>query len=62
MRDRPELKVEEIIVLSKFEGDPIPENEFERVHIKNGEVVAVEQIENGEVVSSETIKGVEEWH
>jgi len=59
MKDYPELQVEEVIVLSKFEGDPIPENEFERVHIKNGEVVTVEQIENGKVVNSETIKEVE---
>lgn len=46
------VKVEERIVLSKFEGKPSPENEIERVHILNGEVVAVEKIENGEVVSS----------
>lgn len=44
---------EELVVLSKFEGDPLPENEFERIHIKNGEVVALERIENGKVVFTE---------
>lgn len=50
-----EVLVEERIVLSKFEGEPIPENEFERIHIVNGEVVAVEKIEGGEVVSSQEV-------
>lgn len=48
------VMVEERITLSKFEGEPLPENEFERVHIVNGEIVSVEKIENGEVVSTET--------
>lgn len=52
MNDNQDLQVEEIIVLSKFEGEPIPENEFERIHIKNGEVVAIQQIENGEVIAT----------
>lgn len=50
--------IEEVVVLSKFEGDPLPENEFERIHIVNGEIVKKEQIENGEVVSTETVKEV----
>ena len=58
MKDQPELKVEERIVLSKFEGEPLPENEFERVHIKDGVVVAVETIVNGEVVNRQ-VKEVE---
>lgn len=41
---------EELVVLKKFEGDPLPENEFERVTIQNGEVVSHDVIENGEVV------------
>lgn len=53
------LDVKEIIVLSKFEGEPIPENEFERIHIQNGEIVAIQKIENGEVVETETVKEVE---
>ena len=51
IEESQEVLVEERIVLSKFEGEPLPENEIERVHIVNGEVVAVEKIENGEVVS-----------
>lgn len=50
MDDVENVAVEEKIVLSKYEGEPLPENEFERVHIHNGQVVAVEKIENGEVV------------
>lgn len=59
MEETPEVVVDEVVVLSKFEGDAVPENEFERIHIKNGEIIAVDKIENGEVVSSETVKEVE---
>lgn len=55
INESQDVVVEERIVLSKFEGEPLPENEIERVHILNGEVVAVEKIENGEVVSSEGV-------
>jgi len=47
---------DEAVVLSKFEGEPLPENEFERMHIFNGEIVKIEKIENGVVVSTETVK------
>jgi hypothetical protein len=53
--DTQEVLIEERIMLSKFEGDPLPENEFERIHIVNGEVVAIEKIENGEVVSTQEV-------
>lgn len=43
------VEVDEKVVLSKFEGEPLPENEFERVTIHNGEVIAHDKIENGEV-------------
>ena len=55
MEETQEVKVEERITLSKFEGEPLPENEIERVHIVNGIIVAVEKIENGEVVSVEEV-------
>lgn len=55
LEETQDLLVEERIVLSKFEGDPLPENEVERVHIVNGEIVAVEKIDNGEVVSVEGV-------
>lgn len=58
MSEENEVILEERVVLSKFEGDPVPENEFERIHIVNGEVVAIQQIENGEVVSTEQVKEV----
>lgn len=58
MDDSERVVIEEVVVLSKFEGDPLPENEFERVHVVNGEIVKVEKIENGEVVSTETVKEV----
>lgn len=56
--DSESVVVEERITLSKFEGEPLPENEIERVHILNGEVVSIDKIENGEVVSTETVKEV----
>jgi hypothetical protein len=55
-KEKEKVKVEERAVLRKFEGDPLPENEFERVHIVDGVIVAIEKIENGEVVSTETVK------
>ena len=48
--------IEERAVLAKFDGEPLPENEVERIHIVNGEIVKIEQIENGEVVSTQTVK------
>jgi hypothetical protein len=56
VEDSEKVVIEEVVVLSKFEGDPLPENEFERIHIVNGEIARVEKIENGEVVSTETVK------
>ena len=44
------VNAEELVVLSKFEGDALPENEIERVTILNGEIVEHVKIENGEVV------------
>lgn len=44
------IVADELVVLSKFEGDPEPENEFERITVHNGEVVAHDVVENGEVV------------
>ena len=48
--DDQNVEVDEHVVLSKFEGEPVPESEFERLTIVNGTVVAHEQIENQEVV------------
>lgn len=50
--------VREEAVLQKFEGEPLPENEFERIHLVDGAVVRVEQIENGEVVHTSFVKEV----
>jgi hypothetical protein len=50
MDDETRTGVEELVVLSKFEGDPDPENEFERISIQNGVVVSHDRIENGDVV------------
>lgn len=51
MDESVKAKIDEQVVLSKFEGEPVPENEFERLTIHNGTVIAHEQIENGEVVA-----------
>jgi hypothetical protein len=56
MREDLPLLVKEETVLSKFEGDPEPENEFERIHIVDGNIVSVSKIEHGEVVSTETFE------
>lgn len=48
--DAPVVEADELVVLSKFEGDPEPENEFERLTVHNGDVVAHDLIEGGEVV------------
>lgn len=50
--DAQDLNVEERVVLSKFEGEPLPENEFERIHILNGKVIAIHKIVDGEIVST----------
>lgn len=42
------VTIEEMVYLEKFEGEPLPENLFERVHIKNGEVVKIERFELAE--------------
>jgi hypothetical protein len=59
LKENSEVKVEVSGFLSKFEGEPLPENEFERLEIQDGQVVAIHQIENGEVVSSEYREGGE---
>jgi len=52
MDDKQQVVVDEVVVLSKFDGDPLPQNEVERITIKNGKVVNVEQISNGKVIST----------
>jgi hypothetical protein len=49
--EQENLEVDELVVLSKFDGDSTDsESEVERVTVHNGEVVSHEIIENGEVV------------
>lgn len=55
IEETQQVKVEERVTLSKFEGEPLPENEFERIHIVDGVIIAVEKIENGEVVSTQEV-------
>jgi len=38
------VTVDEETVLEKFIGEPLPENLYERVYIKNGEIVRVEKV------------------
>lgn len=49
MEEASSIGVDEQVVLSKFEGDPLPENEFERLVIQNGTVIEHSVVENGEV-------------
>lgn len=51
MNDAPEVKVDEQVVLSKFDGDSThPDDEVERLVIDNGLVVQHVEIKNREVV------------
>jgi hypothetical protein len=49
INDEEKLEVKEEVVLQKFEGEALPENEFERLTVLNGEVVSHNRIENGEI-------------
>lgn len=53
--EKQTVNVKEVIVLSKFEGEPLPENEIERIHITDGSIVAVETIQNGVVVATQVV-------
>lgn len=59
MNDAILAGIQEYTVLSKFEGDAVPENLIEEIHIENGEIIKVEKFENGESVSVEEVKEVE---
>lgn len=48
MNEDQKLETKEEVVLQKFEGDALPENEFERLTIVDGEVIKHEKIEDGE--------------
>jgi hypothetical protein len=52
------LEVKEVSVLEKFEGEPLPENLIERIHIEDGEIIKVEKFEDGHLVETETVKEV----
>lgn len=58
MDDQDKVSLDELVVLSKFDGEATPENEVERITVHNGQIIKVELIENGEVVSTETVKEV----
>lgn len=51
IQDPTELTIEEErVVLQKFDGEALPENEVERVTIVNGTVIEHQVIEDGEPV------------
>lgn len=47
--DKNIFSVDERVSLSKYNGEPLPENEFERIVVHNGLVIEHSIIENGEV-------------
>lgn len=57
MFDKNEVVVVEEVVLSKYEGEALPENEFERMHIRDGAIVSVSKIQNGVVVETTMLGG-----
>ena len=51
MEDKEDVKVEEVVVLSKYDGDTTSvDKEVERLTVKDGYVVSHDVIEQGEVV------------
>lgn len=58
MNEFENVEIKEVSVLEKFEGEALPENLIERIHIEDGEIIKVEKFENGEQVSSEDVKEV----
>lgn len=50
--DTPEVNIDEQAILSKFEGEPLPENLIERVYIDNGKIVKHEFYEAGRLIKT----------
>lgn len=46
--EEQEVQVDEQVVLRKYDGEALPENEVERLVILNGEVIQHVTVENGE--------------
>lgn len=42
------VHVQEDILLEKFDGEPLPENLVERVHIRDGKIISVEKVKEVE--------------
>ncbi len=61
MDDNSAVDVNEQVVLQKFEGEPVPENEYERLVVENGLVTQHYKIENGNVAGpvEDSLVGVE---
>lgn len=56
MAEAAPVVIDEYTILAKFEGEALPENLVEQIHIDNGLVVRVDKFENGELVSSEEVE------
>lgn len=57
--EEQDVVIEERVVLEKFDGEAVPENLIERVHILDGQIVQHDFIEDGKVVESKTFGGEE---
>lgn len=55
VNDEPQVNIDEQVILSKFEGEPLPENLIERVHIDNGNIVKHEFYEAGQLIRVEEV-------
>lgn len=47
--------VVESFILDKYEGDPVPNNLFERLHITEGQITKVERFENGVLIEEKEV-------
>lgn len=47
MDEKLPVVIKEQFILQKYNGDPLPENEFERITFEGDRIVSHERIENG---------------
>lgn len=53
MKEGAVLILREEIWVDKYEGEPVRENLFERVHLIDGKIVAIESYEGGKLIATE---------
>lgn len=57
-REANPVEVKEVSVLEKFEGEPLPANLIERIHVVDGKIIKVDKYKDGKLIESKTVKEV----